>query len=364
MNSKRRGFTLIELLVVIAIIAILAAILFPVFAKAREKARQTKCLSNQRQIALGIMMYAQDNNETLPTADASMWSNVNVSSGIEMCPDITNQAIGYGYWAYLSGRALGDQSLNSPDQAPMTSDAVALSNTTYATNPQWTPATGAIANMIYNGSSDVQLRHTNGAISSFVDGHVAYSTAIPTLPPSNIIWWTTSTQSVVVNADNSITHSNNTSDAVIFGAQILYNDFTVDFTFNFTSNQGEIGLVAAGSTGTFNIAAGNYPDVYPATGVTNPTCPGDANSMAIHFTEWGGLPALSTSTTNNVWVDTVAPTVNDVYRIQRVGSTCNIFKNGTLEGSTSCTTAPVIVAAHIGGNVGDTFSNVKVSGNF
>ena len=62
----RRGFTLIELLVVIAIIAILAAILFPVFARAREKARQTACLSNVKQIALALQMYTQDYDEKLP----------------------------------------------------------------------------------------------------------------------------------------------------------------------------------------------------------------------------------------------------------------------------------------------------------
>jgi len=62
--TKQRGFTLIELLVVIAIIAILAAILFPVFAKAREKARQSSCLSNTKQIGLGMMQYAQDYDET------------------------------------------------------------------------------------------------------------------------------------------------------------------------------------------------------------------------------------------------------------------------------------------------------------
>jgi prepilin-type N-terminal cleavage/methylation domain-containing protein/prepilin-type processing-associated H-X9-DG protein len=65
---KRRGFTLIELLVVIAIIAILAAILFPVFSRAREKARQSTCLNNVKQVAMGMMMYAQDYDEIYPTA--------------------------------------------------------------------------------------------------------------------------------------------------------------------------------------------------------------------------------------------------------------------------------------------------------
>jgi prepilin-type N-terminal cleavage/methylation domain-containing protein/prepilin-type processing-associated H-X9-DG protein len=64
--NRRKGFTLIELLVVIAIIAILAAILFPVFAQARAKARQTTCLSNEKQIGTGLIMYAQDYDETLP----------------------------------------------------------------------------------------------------------------------------------------------------------------------------------------------------------------------------------------------------------------------------------------------------------
>ncbi len=68
MRVRRNGFTLIELLVVIAIIAILAAILFPVFAQAREKARATSCLSNEKQIGLGIMMYVQDYDETYPMA--------------------------------------------------------------------------------------------------------------------------------------------------------------------------------------------------------------------------------------------------------------------------------------------------------
>lgn len=71
-STETRAFTLIELLVVIAIIAILAAILFPVFAQAREKARQTSCLSNLKQISMGELMYVQDYDETFsPTNETS-----------------------------------------------------------------------------------------------------------------------------------------------------------------------------------------------------------------------------------------------------------------------------------------------------
>lgn len=94
-----KGFTLIELLVVIAIIAILAAILFPVFAKVREKARQTSCLSNEKQLGLGITQYVQDYDETYMTADTSLSPNGGghgwasriypyvKSTGVYACPD-------------------------------------------------------------------------------------------------------------------------------------------------------------------------------------------------------------------------------------------------------------------------------------
>ncbi len=93
----RSGFTLIELLVVIAIISIIAAILFPVFAQAREKARQITCASNERQLGLAFLQYAQDNDETLPTAGGNGeymgvgWAgqvySYAKSTGIYCCPD-------------------------------------------------------------------------------------------------------------------------------------------------------------------------------------------------------------------------------------------------------------------------------------
>ena len=73
LGCRGRGFTLIELLVVIAIIAILAAILFPVFAQASEQARKTTCTSNMRQVGMALNMYVQDYDERLPAQHPNNW---------------------------------------------------------------------------------------------------------------------------------------------------------------------------------------------------------------------------------------------------------------------------------------------------
>lgn len=97
-RHRRRGFTLIELLVVIAIIAILAAILFPVFAQAREAARKASCTSNMKQVGLGILMYVQDYDETFP------WShNPKTSPDMKAWYDVVEPYVKVG----TSGAAVG-----------------------------------------------------------------------------------------------------------------------------------------------------------------------------------------------------------------------------------------------------------------
>jgi len=135
LRRRSGGFTLIELLVVIAIIAILAAILFPVFAQAREKARSASCLSNQKQIALAFSMYSQDYDETYPPAvqlDAAgnqIWWEQSVTpyiksgnvGGILTCPSAASRA-----WAYSMNYSLSGKSQASAGNAAdtiLTADA-------------------------------------------------------------------------------------------------------------------------------------------------------------------------------------------------------------------------------------------------
>jgi prepilin-type N-terminal cleavage/methylation domain-containing protein len=94
-NQQRRGFTLIELLVVVAIIALLAAILFPVFARAREAARRTSCISNAKQLGTAAAMYVQDNDNHYP--DRSFW-NQPVAAGSYPCKPCRTDG---GYWKVL-----------------------------------------------------------------------------------------------------------------------------------------------------------------------------------------------------------------------------------------------------------------------
>jgi len=119
-SRSRRGFTLIELLVVIAIIAILAAILFPVFARAREAARTSSCLSNTKQMGSAVMMYVQDYDEIFPW----MWQGGAGSAWVHI-PDGETASSNYYTWAefiqpYVKNRSVFQcPSKKYPTQAQM-----------------------------------------------------------------------------------------------------------------------------------------------------------------------------------------------------------------------------------------------------
>jgi len=141
---------------VIAIIAILAAILFPVFSKAREKARQTTCTSNQKQLTTATMMYVQENEETMP--DVDFWSVVDGASGkILICPTAGKKiANAYAYNGTVAGKGLGE--IKEPTETVCTFDAdPSINNIVTAAN----------------AATAVDARHTGKAIVGYVDGHVS-----------------------------------------------------------------------------------------------------------------------------------------------------------------------------------------------
>ncbi len=210
---RRRGFTLIELLVVIAIIAILAAILFPVFARAREKARQTSCLSNAKQLALSQLMYVQDYDEmfcpnatsvadyVLPdgvthwTGGAMLWMYYMMpyvrNSQVFTCPSDSSpwSPSAYGSSSYGKNYRLHLRALASID-APSTT--IMLNDCGYYLS-DWDTRTGGDS----DNAAPPSIIHNGGANLAFVDGHakwmqgsaIGYYDAVEhASPPSPDLW--------------------------------------------------------------------------------------------------------------------------------------------------------------------------------
>jgi prepilin-type N-terminal cleavage/methylation domain-containing protein/prepilin-type processing-associated H-X9-DG protein len=182
---SKKGFTLIELLVVIAIIAILASILFPVFAKAREKARQSTCANNLRQIVNAALMYTQDYDEMLVYYDK--WSNKlepyiiakdeNWSSAkltVWNCPTavgLHKYAITYGYNVTAVGYgARSVAKLQNPSNTFLFKDGryVSSGGGYYGAVLEYS-STGAA-----NPADESNILHSGGANYAFADGHVKW----------------------------------------------------------------------------------------------------------------------------------------------------------------------------------------------
>ena len=190
--KAKKGFTLIELLVVIAIIAILAAILFPVFARAREKARQTSCLNNCKQIALAHRMYTQDYDEEIVAA--YLYNGCGTWYGrlepyiknlqVWRCPSEAGVAYGYGINRNLFLRHSYYGVKLSEVEYPAETIFAADCNS-YRFCQSW-----------WGGWVYIPARHNGGCNMAFVDGHAKWHhlqldpdpATPPTICPVDICW--------------------------------------------------------------------------------------------------------------------------------------------------------------------------------
>ncbi len=192
MFRNHAGFTLIELLVVIAIIAILAAILFPVFARARGKAQQASCLSNTKQLALAAHMYACDHGAWIACCNWGYfwpwWNNVQPyvkNKQIILCPSDANDArhavegSGWPSYAY-NGAYLSLRKMASVDDGPMVIAFVDANATKLRSQPDL-----ALSTDYGDGESGrVVPRHNEGVNASYTDGHAKWlhgSTLLPSM---------------------------------------------------------------------------------------------------------------------------------------------------------------------------------------
>jgi len=238
MNTNKSGFTLIELLVVIAIIAILAAILFPVFAKVREKARQITCASNLKQIGLGLTQYVQDNDECFPYAridgvpgGQQPWHGMIYpyvkSTQVYKCPDnvntnnITNTPNAVtgvpgipASYVCVGGDAIGPSQSFFGGNVIMPYYAVGVTQPAPTKLAQLAYPTTTIAigeaklrsdPEYWTNNNDMRMQgHTGFTNFLFADGHVKATKPTATLTATVNMW----------NVDNTIPGNNNLANAL------------------------------------------------------------------------------------------------------------------------------------------------------
>ncbi len=219
-SSRKSAFTLIELLVVIAIIAILAAILFPVFARARENARRASCMSNLKQIGLGLLQYTQDYDEKMvlirsnPAACSSPWGELiqpymkskqvfkcpsNTSGAVVACSDPANRVFadyqangtwygpraastGFGYDRPLDMASVADGTIRSTSLAQIVEPSRAIAVAEYkgtGNNPAITSVSSGTGNLD-------PTNHLTTSNYLFTDGHVKSMKPLSTVLAGNL----------------------------------------------------------------------------------------------------------------------------------------------------------------------------------
>lgn len=262
-SPAKQGFTLIELLVVIAIIAILAAILFPVFAKAREKARQTACLNNMKQLNLAYIQYMSDYDGVTPLATDGPngkgqgvlggWMYYGNFSTTTTAPSTFDPTKG-GLYSYVKSTAVylcPDDAIAAASTTPGINDSYATNGCLNASNPAIQPRPGK-SEAVFDNSSAIMLFGEEAANVPGPD----YSTGstndaylfVPTYDPTSL-----GTQAAgAAGADHFSTRHSNGSNVGFLDGHVKY--------------------VADPNSKRFMLSTGYTPVMPPPT--TNPTCPG------------------------------------------------------------------------------------------
>lgn len=225
MFVSRRGFTLIELPVIIAIVAVLAAILFPVLVKSRDKAQQNQCIDNQKQICTAVQMWAQEHDGKFPAAN-TVWTDLKVPAKVLKCPAVPKTvANAYVYSNVVSGEAvskfadLSREWLTADGQHTATEK---IDGTTGTTGKDTVPPTYANVGYI---TADFAYPHDGSIIVGYADGHaetmnhppVYLRDAFTSADKSKFVWKSTKPNAYRFDWDNDVYTNEYSHDGFAIG---------------------------------------------------------------------------------------------------------------------------------------------------